>query len=157
MDAAVPSLVSVSGFERERSNMPRTIAAAVAAVSVMLLGAPIAAHHAFSAEFDADKPVTLRGAVTRIDWINPHSWLYIDVKDPTGKVVPWKIEMGAPNQLLRRGWNKNSLPVGTEVIVEGFRAKNGSDVANGGNVVLADGRKLFVGSSGTGAPYDEKK
>ena len=135
--------------------MPRTIAAAVAAVSVMLLGAPMKAHHAFSAEFDADKPVTLRGAVTRIDWINPHSWLYIEVKDPTGKVVPWKIEMGAPNQLLRRGWNKNSLPVGTEVIVEGFRAKNGSDVANGGNVVLADGRKLFVGSSGTGAPYDE--
>jgi hypothetical protein len=122
----------------------------------MLLGAPMKAHHAFSAEFDADKPVTLRGAVTRIDWINPHSWLYIDVKDPTGKVVPWKIEMGAPNQLLRRGWNKNSLPVGTEVVVEGFRAKNGSDVANGGNVVLGDGRKLFVGSSGTGAPYDEK-
>jgi hypothetical protein len=135
--------------------MPRTIAAAIAVVSVMLLGAPMEAHHAFSAEFDADKPITLRGAVTRIDWINPHSWLYIDVKDPTGKVVPWKIEMGAPNQLLRRGWNKNSLPVGTEVIIEGFRAKNGSDVANGGNVVLADGRKLFVGSSGTGAPYDE--
>lgn len=134
------------------------IAAAAAAVSMLLLlGAPIGAHHAFSAEFDADKPVTLRGAVTRVEWINPHSWLYMDVKDPvTGKVVSWKVEMGAPNQLLRRGWNKNTLPVGTEVIVEGYRAKNGSDIANGGSVVLGDGRKLFVGSSGTGAPYDDK-
>jgi hypothetical protein len=132
--------------------------AAAAGAFVLLFGAAMSAHHAFSAEFDADKPVTLRGAITRVDWINPHSWLHIDVKDQaTGKVVPWKVEMGAPNQLLRRGWNKNTLPVGTEVVVEGYRAKNGSDIANGGSVVLADGRKLFVGSSGTGAPYEEKK
>ena len=131
---------------------------AVAAATVIGLGAPLLAHHAFSAEFDANQPVTLKGAVTKVEWINPHSWLYIDVKDQaTGKVVSWKIEMGAPNQLLRRGWNKNSLPAGTEVVVEGYRAKNGSDIANGGNVTLADGRKLFVGSSGTGAPYDDKK
>jgi len=122
-----------------------------------LYGAAPFAHHAFSAEFDANNPVTLKGSITRVEWINPHSWLYIDVKDSSGKVVPWKVEMGAPNQLLRRGWNKNSLPVGTEVVVEGYRAKNGSDIANGGSVVLADGRKLFVGSSGTGAPYEEKK
>ena len=130
---------------------------AAAALALATLGAPVAAHHAFSAEFDANSPVTLKGAVTRVEWINPHSWLYIDVKDQTtGKVVSWKVEMGAPNQLLRRGWNKSSLPAGTEVVVEGYRAKNGSDIANGGNVTLADGRKLFVGSSGTGAPYDDK-
>jgi len=138
--------------------MRRVLAVAVAAVGLILLGAPGRAHHAFSAEFDANQPVTLKGAITRVDWINPHSWLTIDVTDPTtGNVVSWKIEMGAPNQLLRRGWNKNTLPVGTDVVVEGYRAKNGSDIANGGNVTLADGRKLFVGSSGTGAPYDEKK
>jgi hypothetical protein len=134
----------------------RRLLAAVAVGFALQSTAPLA-HHAFTAEFDADKPVTLRGAITRVDWINPHSWLYIAVKDQSGKVTPWKVEMGAPNQLLRRGWNKNTLPVGTEVVVDGYRAKNGSDIANGGSVVLADGRKLFVGSSGTGAPYDEKK
>lgn len=126
-------------------------------IGVMLLSSALRAHHAFSAEFDANNPVTLKGVVTRVDWINPHSWLYIDVKDASGKVVPWKIEMGAPNQLLRRGWNKKSLPPGTEVVVEGYRAKNGSDIANGGNVTLANGNKMFVGSSGTGAPYDTDK
>ena len=136
----------------------RTRLAAAAAIAMTMLGAPLVAHHAFSAEFDASQPVTLKGAVTKVEWINPHSWLYIDVKDQaTGKVVSWKVEMGAPNQLLRRGWNKSSLPAGTEVVVEGYRAKNGSDIANGGNVTLADGRKLFVGSSGTGAPYDDGK
>lgn len=117
----------------------------------------VLAHHAFSAEFDANRPVTLRGAVTKVEWINPHSWVHIDVKGPDGTVVAWKIEMGAPNQLLRRGWNKNSLPVGVEIVVEGYGAKNGSNIANGGNITLGDGRKLFVGSSGTGAPYEEKK
>jgi hypothetical protein len=137
--------------------MRTKLAVAVTVAALATLGAHVAAHHAFSAEFDANSPVTLKGAVTKVEWINPHSWLYVDVKDPaTGKVVSWKVEMGAPNQLLRRGWNKTSLPAGTEVIVEGYRAKNGSDIANGGNVTLADGRKLFVGSSGTGAPYDDK-
>ena len=138
--------------------MRRTLAAAVVTIAVMLPGARVWVHHAFSAEFDKDRPVTLKGAVTKVEWINPHSWLYINVKDPTtGQVVGWKVEMGAPNQLLRRGWNKESLPAGLEVVVEGFRAKNGMDIANGGSVTLADGRKLFVGSSGTGAPYDEQK
>jgi len=136
----------------------RTFSAVVAGIGLVLLGAPAWAHHAFSAEFDGNNPVTLKGAVTRVEWINPHSWLHLDVKDPaTGKAVSWKVEMGAPNQLLRRGWNKDSLPIGTEVVVEGYRAKNGSDIANGGNVTLGDGQKLFVGSSGTGAPYDDKK
>jgi hypothetical protein len=131
----------------------------MAALACALAGsvASVSAHHAFSAEFDAARPVTLKGAVTRLEWINPHSWVYLDVKDQDGTVVPWKVEMGAPNQLLRRGWNKNSLPAGMEIIVEGYRAKNGANIANGGNITLADGRKLFVGSSGTGAPYEEKK
>jgi hypothetical protein len=137
--------------------MRRRLAMVAAGAGLVLLSVPLLAHHAFSAEFDSNNPVTLKGSVTKIEWINPHSWLYIDVKDPSGKAVPWKVEMGAPNQLLRRGWNKTSLPVGTEVIVEGYRAKNGSDIANGGSVILADGRKLFVGSSGTGAPYDDQK
>jgi len=137
--------------------MRRTVTLVTIGIGMMLLSSALRAHHAFSAEFDANNPVTLKGVVTRVDWINPHSWLYIDVKDASGKVVPWKIEMGAPNQLLRRGWNKKSLPPGTEVIVEGYRAKNGSDIANGGNVTLANGNKMFVGSSGTGAPYDTDK
>src|SRR5207253_445138 len=129
---------------------------AAAGVGMMLV-APLRAHHAFSAEFDGNTPVTLKGAVSKIEWINPHSWLYIDVKDPTtGNVVSWKVEMGAPNQLLRQGWNKSSLPVGAEVLVEGYRAKNGSDIANGGSVTFADGRKLMVRSPGTGAPDDKK-
>ena len=129
---------------------------AAAGVGMMLV-APLRAHHAFSAEFDGNTPVTLKGAVSKIEWINPHSWLYIDVKDPTtGNVVSWKVEMGAPNQLLRQGWNKSSLPVGAEVVVDGYRAKNGSDIANGGSVTFADGRKLMVRSPGTGAPDDKK-
>jgi hypothetical protein len=130
---------------------------AVTAFGIVLAGRAVTAHHAFSAEFDAARPVTLTGAVAKVEWINPHSWLTIDATDAkTGTSESWKVEMGAPNQLLRRGWNKTTLPVGTVVVVEGFRAKNGSNVANGGNVTLADGRKLFVGSSGTGAPYDKK-
>lgn len=132
------------------------LATATLAIAFTVLLQPASAHHAFSAEFDANQPVTLKGAVTRLEWINPHSWVYLDVKNAAGQVVPWKVEMGAPNQLLRRGWNKNSLPVGMEIVVEGFRAKNGSNIANGGNITLADGRKLFVGSSGTGAPYEKK-
>src|ERR1700737_3618897 len=125
-------------------------------VATMLVGVPLWAHHAFTAEFDANTPVTLKGAVTKVEWINPHSWLYLDMKDTTtGKVESWKVEMGAPNQLMRRGWNMNSLPVGTEVVVEGYRAKNGMQVANGGSVTLADGRKQVVGSAGTYRPYDE--
>jgi hypothetical protein len=136
----------------------RRLARLVVVVTVLSAAASTArAHHAFSAEFDGAKPVILKGSVTKVEWINPHSWLFIDVQDPsTGAVENWKVEMGAPNQLLRRGWNKNTLPVGSQVVVEGYRAKNGSNVANGGNVTLADGRQLFVGSSGTGAPYDKK-
>ncbi len=130
--------------------------ALVLALLIAAGGGRLLAHHAFSAEFDGTKPITLKGVVSKVEWINPHSWLTIDVKDKAGKLESWKIEMGAPNQLLRRGWNKNTLPVGAEVVVEGYRARNGSNVANGGNVTLADGQQLFVGSSGTGAPYEKK-
>jgi hypothetical protein len=126
-------------------------------VVIGLLGTalPVAAHHAFSAEFDAKRPVKLRGVVTKMEWINPHSWIHIDVKDGSGKVVAWMVEGGAPNALLRRGFTKQSLPIGTEVLIEGYQAKDGSMRANGRDITLPDGQKLFVGSSGTGAP-DER-
>jgi hypothetical protein len=128
----------------------------IAATGVIMLaaGAPLLAHHAFAAEFDATKPVTLTGTVTKMEWINPHAWLHIDVKGPDGKVVSWMVEGGAPNALLRRGWNRNSVVPGTVVKVEGFRAKDGSTRANGRDVTLPDGKRLFIGSSGTGAPID---
>jgi hypothetical protein len=132
--------------------LPFACAAGVAAV--LAATAPIRAHHAFAAEFDAEQPVTLRGTVVRVEWINPHTWIHINVKDASGNAAEWMIEGGTPNTLLRNGVSKNSLPAGTEVIVDGYRAKNGKNRANGRDITLPDGRKLFVGSSGTGAPTD---
>jgi hypothetical protein len=124
--------------------MKRTIA--LATIGVMLLTAAGAAHHAFSAEFDQDKPVMLEGAVTKADWMNPHAWIYIDVKNPDGKVVNWAIEMGPPNALLRRGWKKSSMQVGAVIKVEGFAAKNGKEFANATNITMPDGTKIFAGT-----------
>jgi hypothetical protein len=129
--------------------------AAAAALLVAVAAVQVSAHHSFAAEFDAKRPVKLRGTVVKMEWINPHSWIHIDVKDASGKVERWMVEGGAPNALLRRGWNKNSLPQGTEILVEGFQAKDGANRANGRDITFPDGKKLFVGSSGIGAP-DER-
>src|SRR5437870_7099594 len=124
----------------------------VVAISVGLGTPPVAAHHAFSAEFDANRPVQLEGVVTRMEWVNPHAWIHIDVKKPDGTVEKWMIEGGTPNTLLRRGFTKNSLAIGTEIKVDGYQAKDGSMRGNGRDLTLPDGKKLFMGSSGTGAP-----
>ncbi len=130
-----------------------TIVVAFVAVSA-LAGGRVLAHHAFSAEFDAKKPLNLRGVVKKVEWINPHTWIHMDVKKADGTIESWMIEGGTPNTLLRRGITKNSLTPGTEIVVDGFQALDGSTRANGRDVTLPDGKKLFLGSSGTGAPRD---
>jgi hypothetical protein len=130
---------------------------AVLGTGIVMAGGAALAHHAFTAEFDADQPIVLKGVISKAEWINPHSWVYLDVKDDAGKTTTWAIECGAPNALLRRGWNKNSLPIGSAVVIDGYRAKNGSTIANAKDITFPDGKKLFLGSQGTGAPYEEKK
>ena len=124
------------------------------ALLVVVAVVPVWAHHAFAAEFDAQSPVELNGTVVRMEWGNPHTWIHSDVAQPDGSQERWMIEGGPPTSLLRRGFTKASLLTGTEVFVEGFRAKDGSQKANGRDVTFADGSKLFLGSSGTGAPID---
>jgi hypothetical protein len=123
---------------------------------LLVAGASVSAHHSFAAEFDANQPVQLRGTVVRVEWINPHTWIHLDVKKPDGAVERWMIEGGTPNTLLRRGLTKNSLPQGTEIMVDGYKAKNGTNRANGRDLTFTDGRRLFMGSSGIGAPRDGK-
>jgi hypothetical protein len=131
---------------------------ALSIVAAMLLAsAPAHAHHAFAAEFDAKKPVHLEGVVTKVELINPHAWIHVSVKGAGGSAIEWMIEAGSPNVLLRRGFTKTTVAPGTPVVVDGYQAKDGSRRANGRDITLPGGRKLFLGSSGTGAPYDEKK
>jgi uncharacterized protein DUF6152 len=126
----------------------------LAGVGLLLAVVPVLAHHAFSAEFDANKAIKLKGTVTKVEWINPHTWIHIDVKRPDGTVEEWMIEGGTPNTLFRRGVTKISLPAGTEIVVDGYQSKDGSLKGNGRDLTFPDGRKLFIGSAGTGAPND---
>src|SRR5215470_11282438 len=121
----------------------------VAAIATIAGAAPVMAHHSFAAEFDASKPVQLTGTVTKIEWMNPHAYFYIDVKDSSGKVESWGLEMGSPNGLMRQGWTRNSLKVGDEVTVDGSMAKDGSKIANARSVTLGNGTRLFAASSQT--------
>ena len=129
----------------------------VAAIAVWIAPAPAHAHHSFAAEFDVNRPVKLRGIVTEMDWINPHSWIHLDVTGADGKTVSWMIEGGSPNALLRLGFNKSALPKGSEVVVAGFQAKDRSNRAVGQSVSFADGRKLFLGGSAPGANGENTK
>jgi len=136
--------------------MRTKLVVAIAIVGVVVAGAAVSlsAHHAFAAEFDSNKPVKFEGTVTKMQWINPHVWLHMDVKTPDGKVENWAFEAGTPNVLFRRGFTKNSLLPGTRIVIDGYRAKDGSRRANGRDITFPDGRKMFMGSSGTGAPYE---
>jgi hypothetical protein len=129
----------------------------MAGAGAVLSAVPAWAHHAFAAEFDAKKPIHLEGVVSKVELINPHSWIHVDVKNTDGSMTSWMVEAGSPNVLLRRGFTKATIATGTPVIVEGFQSKDGSLRANGRDITLPNGQKLFLGSQGTGAPYDDKK
>ena len=135
--------------------MRRHVLVGVMGFSLMLAAAPLRAHHAFSSEFDAEKPLKLEGTVSKTEWINPHAWIHIDVKKPDGTTEEWMIEGGTPNTLMRRGISRDTLKIGTAVVVTGYQAKDGSTRANGRDITYPDGRKLFLGTTGTGAPYDK--
>ena len=129
----------------------------IAAAGLLLAAvAPIWAHHAFAAEFDSKKPIKFTGTVVKVDFINPHSWIHIDVKDESGKVTRWMIEGGSPNTLFRRGITKDSLPEGTQITVDGYQAKDGSNKANGRDVTYPDGRKIFLSNSNPNEGPDGK-
>src|SRR5438477_1994335 len=133
----------------------RTKLALMAVCSGLILAAvPAWAHHAFAAEFDAKKPVHFQGKVTKVELINPHSWIHVDVKNADGTVTNWMFEAGSPNVLLRRGFTKTSIPAGTDVVVDGYQSKDGSNRANGRDITLPNGQKLFIGATGTGAPEE---
>ena len=136
--------------------MRARIAVAVVGAALMLAGAegPVEAHHAFAAEFDADRPVNFEGVVTKMEWVNPHVWIHLEVDLPDGTTESWAFEGGTPNVLFRRGFTRRSLQPGTRVVVDGYQAKDGTNRANGRDLTFTDGTKLFLGSSGIGAPYE---
>jgi len=130
--------------------MRRTLSIGIAVLGLLLAAVPAPAHHAFGSEFNVDKPIALRGKVTMMEWVNPHSWIHIDVKGPDGTVVNWMIEGGSPNSLMRLGFTKNALLPGMDIVVEGFQAKDSSYKAVGKSLMFADGRKLLLGGSEPG-------
>jgi Family of unknown function (DUF6152) len=136
--------------------MHRIVISFLSVLVVVICSARLSAHHSFAAEFDEKKPVTLKGTIAKMEWVNPHSWLYIDVKRADGKTEQWALEFGSPNQLYRRGWTRELLPVGAEVTVTGWLSRTDPLTGNAGAVVLPDGSKLFAGSPGTGAPEPVK-
>jgi hypothetical protein len=137
-----------------KHRMKARLAFAAAALALAISALPAYAHHSFAAEFDATQPVRLTGKITRIEWTNPHTYFYIDVTGPDGKVTNWSIEGASPGALSRRAWNRGDLKIGDTVVVEGYRAKSGSNVADGRRVTLPDGRALYGGSPGDGGPGD---
>ena len=139
--------------------MSRTFLGAAVAAGVLLfvVMVPAWAHHSFASEYDADMPAKIQGTVKKVEWINPHSWITIDVKNPDGTMTSWEIEAGAPNAMFRRGFNKDSLPIGTEIVVTGYLAKNGLKRINGRDLTLPDGRKLFMATSNPFEADSEKK
>jgi hypothetical protein len=138
--------------------MTRSIVAAFGSLALLCAGArPAFAHHSFAAEFDATKPVTLHGTITKLEWINPHSWLHVDVKNDDGTTTEWMVEAATPNTLLRRGFTRDTVKAGTEITVIGYQAKSGAHRANGRDLILADGSRLFMGSADTGAPGEAPK
>jgi Family of unknown function (DUF6152) len=139
-----------------RNRMRKYVLAGGAAALAALTVIPAAAHHAFGSEFDANAPVLLKGKIVKIEWVNPHTWIHVEITNKEGAKELWMVEGGSPNTLLRRGANKNTFPVGTDVVVDGYQARDHSEKrANARNVTFPDGRKLFLGSTGTGAPYED--
>ena len=134
---------------------PRFVIAATV-LGISLAAGSAVAHHSFAADFDANKPVTLVGSVTKMEWVNPHAWIWMDVKGPDGKLANWGIELGPPNDLLRRGWRRDSMPIGAQIKVDGYGAKNGKEIAIAIDITLPGGAKFFVRSSGSGAPREGK-
>jgi hypothetical protein len=146
-----------SSMARRYPTLKEKLMGLCVAVGMLVTAVPALAHHAFGSEFDAKQPITLKGSLTKMEWSNPHGWIFIDVKGSDGTVVNWAVEFGPPNALMRRGLRKTDFAFGTEIVVDGYRAKGGSPTVNGKTVKFADGRDFFVGSAGTGAPEDEPK